>query len=182
VIGLVALSREVHGETFEITERAVSQGILVRSTQDDAGCLVGLECFLPARCAKASTLARFQPWKAKLGLRRRQIIAARFGKFQNRRSHDGADRMTTHVLSPSVAAAVLIKSCHRCEGADFKRLAEYIAGGLPATFPTSSVIPQHRLPLALPGDARVAAAPTWRDTEATRLPDDAIVRVALSRS
>ena len=27
-----------------------------------------------------------------------------------------------------------------------------------------------------------AAAPTWRDTEATPLPDDAIVRVALYRS
>ena len=39
----MALSRQVNGETFEITERAVSQGVLVRSTQDDAGCLVGLE-------------------------------------------------------------------------------------------------------------------------------------------
>jgi len=44
-------SRQVHGEAFEITERAVSQSALVRRTQDDAGCLVGLECFLPARCA-----------------------------------------------------------------------------------------------------------------------------------
>jgi hypothetical protein len=55
--------------------------------------------------------------------------------------------MTTHVLSPAVAATVSIKSCHRCDGADFKRLAEYIAGGTPPTFSTGSVIPQHRLPL-----------------------------------
>src|SRR6516162_5120286 len=58
VIGLVALSRQVHGETFGIAERAVSQSALVSRTQDDAGCLVGLECFLPARCAYAS--ARYQ--------------------------------------------------------------------------------------------------------------------------
>ena len=58
MIGLVALSRQVHGETFEIAERAVSQSALVSRTQDDAGCLVGLECFLPARCAYAS--ARYQ--------------------------------------------------------------------------------------------------------------------------
>jgi len=51
VIGLVALSRQVHGKTFEITERAVSQSTLVSRTQDDAGCLVSLESFLPARCA-----------------------------------------------------------------------------------------------------------------------------------
>src|SRR6516225_1971541 len=51
-MGLVALSRKVHGEAFEITERAVSQSALVSRTQDDAGCLVGLECFLPARCAQ----------------------------------------------------------------------------------------------------------------------------------
>ena len=44
-------SRQVHGEAFEITERAVSQCALVSRTQDDAGCLVSLECFLPARCA-----------------------------------------------------------------------------------------------------------------------------------
>ena len=56
-------SRQVHGEAFEITERAVSQGVLVRSTQDDAGCLLGLECFLPTGCAKAPTVARFHPWE-----------------------------------------------------------------------------------------------------------------------
>src|SRR5262249_13716266 len=33
-------------------------------------------------------------------------------------------------------------------------LAEYIAGSLPSTFSTSSVIPQHRLPSALPGEVR----------------------------
>jgi hypothetical protein len=57
--------------------------------------------------------------------------------------------MTTHVLSPGVAATVAVKSCHRRDGAVFERLAEYIAGGLTPTFSTSSVIPQHFVPLAL---------------------------------
>ena len=92
----------------------------------------------------------FSPGKSN-SQRHRKIIAARFGKFQKRRSHDGTDRMTTHVLSPGVAAAVPIKSCHRCDGANFKHLAEYIAGGFQPTFSTSSVIPQHCLLAALLG-------------------------------
>ena len=91
----------------------------------------------------APTIARFQTRKAKLGLRRRQIIAARFGKLEKCGSHHGADRMTAHVLSPGVAATVPVKPCHWLERADFKRLAEYIARGLPSTFSTSSVILQH---------------------------------------
>ena len=82
--------------------------------------------------------------ESKLGLRRRQIIAARFGKLEKCGSHHDADRMTTQVLSPGVAAAVPVKPCHRLDRADFKCFAEYIAGGLPSTFSTSSVIPQHR--------------------------------------
>jgi hypothetical protein len=33
-------------------------------------------------------------------------IAARFGKLEKSGSHHGADRMTSHVLSPGVAATV----------------------------------------------------------------------------
>ena len=57
--------------------------------------------------------------------------------------------MTTHVLSPGVAATVPVKPCRGCEGADFKRLAQYISGGLPSTFSTSSIVPQHYLPSEL---------------------------------
>ena len=45
-----APSRQVHRKTFEIGKRAVSQGSLMSSAQDYAGCPVGLKCFLPARC------------------------------------------------------------------------------------------------------------------------------------
>ena len=57
--------------------------------------------------------------------------------------------MTAQVLSPGVAATVPIKPCHRLDRADFKHLAEYIAGGLWPTFSASSVIPQHCLLAAL---------------------------------
>ena len=57
-VGLVALSRQVHGETFEITK--LSQSALVSRTQD----------------------------------------VARDLENSKRRSRDGADRMTTDVLSP----------------------------------------------------------------------------------
>src|SRR6516164_5344879 len=67
--------------------------------------------------------------------------------------------MTTHVLSPGVAAAVPVKACHRCDRTNFKHLAEYIAGRLPSTLSTSSVISQHRVPLALSGEVRFV--PIW---------------------
>jgi hypothetical protein len=35
-----------------------------------------------------------------------KIVAAGFGELKKRRGHDGADRVATDVLSPSVAAAV----------------------------------------------------------------------------
>jgi hypothetical protein len=51
--------------------------------------------------------------------------------------------MTAQVLSTGVAATVSEKTRHRLDRADFKRLAEYIAGGVPSTLSTSSVISQH---------------------------------------
>ena len=62
-MGLVALSRKVLGEAFEITERAVSQSALVSRTQDDAGCLVGLECFCQRGAHKHQRSPGFSPGK-----------------------------------------------------------------------------------------------------------------------
>ena len=36
--------------------------------------------------------------------------------------------MAADIFSPGVAAAVPIKSCHRLDRADFKRLAQHVAG------------------------------------------------------
>ena len=43
-----ALSRQVHCKAFEMGERTVSQSCLMSCAQNDSGCLICLECFLPA--------------------------------------------------------------------------------------------------------------------------------------
>jgi hypothetical protein len=43
------VSSQVHRETFEIGECTIGQSSFVRGTQDDAGGLTCLECYLPAR-------------------------------------------------------------------------------------------------------------------------------------
>jgi hypothetical protein len=40
-------------------------------------------------------------------------VAARFGKIEKCRSHHGANRVATDVLSPRIAAAVPVKSGQR---------------------------------------------------------------------
>src|SRR5258708_2349853 len=74
--------------------------------QDHAGRLARLECFLPTRSTEAPTVAGFQAAKTEFRHRCRKIVAAGFGKLEKRGGHDGADRVATDVLSPSVAAAV----------------------------------------------------------------------------
>src|SRR5258708_1776678 len=76
--------------------------------QDHAGRLARLECFLPTRSTEAPTVAGFQAAKTEFRHRCRKIVAAGFGKLEKRGGHDGADRVATDVLSPSVAAAVSV--------------------------------------------------------------------------
>ena len=63
-------------EAFEIGEGAVAQGALVSSAQDHAGCVAGLEGFLPTRRAQAPTISGFQAGKAVVRHRCREIVAA----------------------------------------------------------------------------------------------------------
>ena len=145
-------SRKVYCEAFEIGKRAVSESTLVRGAQDHTRRLACLECFLPARGTEAPTVTWVQSWKAERGNWCRKIIAARFGKFEKRRSHNGTDRVTANVLSPGVAAAIPIKSCHGFDRADIKRLAEHVSGAAPPTASVTPIVPQHcRLsPFAMP--------------------------------
>jgi hypothetical protein len=63
--------------------------------------------------------------------------------------------MTANVLSPSVAAAVPIKSCHRLDRTDFKWLTEHISGGVPPTAAISGIVSQHCRPSTLPCSSEV---------------------------
>jgi len=145
----LAWLRQVHREAFEIAKRAMGQSTLVGSTQDHPGSMVCLERFLPTGCAKAPAIAGLKARKAKLGQRRRKIVAARFGEFEKSRGHQRADRVATNVLTTSVAAAVPIETRHRFDRTDFKRLAKHVSGRTP-WFSTSPVVPQHRNPSAFP--------------------------------
>ena len=86
------------------------QSSFVGGAQDYAGRRAGFECFLPTGRTEAPTVAGLQASKAYFRYRCRKILAARFGNLEKRRGHDGADRVATNVLSPSVAAAVSKKN------------------------------------------------------------------------
>jgi hypothetical protein len=87
----------------------------------------------------------FQAWKAKFRHWCRKIVAMRLGKIEKCRSHHDADRVTAKVLSPSVAAAVPIKTCHGLNRAGFKRFAEYVASCRSSTVSIIPIVPQHGL-------------------------------------
>ena len=140
-------SRKVYCEAFKIGKRAVSESAFVRGTQDHTRRVACLECFLPSRGTEAPTVTRVQAWKAECGNWCRKIVAARFGEFEKRRSHNGTDRVTANVLSPGVAAAIPIKSRHGFDRTDIKRLAEHISWATPPTASVTPIVPQHcRLP------------------------------------
>ena len=101
------------------------QSAFVRGAQDHAGSLAGLKCFLPTRCTEAPTVAGFQAAKAEFRHRCRKIVAAGFGKLEKRGGHDGADRVATDVLAPSVAAAVSKEPRHWAYRAEFEPLTEH---------------------------------------------------------
>ena len=87
-------SGQVHGETLEIGERAVLEGAFVgRPREDHAGRAAHLQRFAPAGRTQAPAVAGPQAGKAELGHRRREIIAAGFGKLEKRGGHDDADRV-----------------------------------------------------------------------------------------
>src|SRR5262245_19968994 len=121
----------------------MTQGSFVRGPQDYARCLTRFECFLPARCTEAPTIAGPQAAKAEFRSRCRKIIAVRLRKLQKRGSHDRADRVTANVLWPGVAAAVSIKPRHRLYRANLEAIAEHVAGN-PAPI-IDTVLSQHRL-------------------------------------
>src|SRR6476661_3089353 len=110
--------------------------------QDHAGRLARLECFLPTRSTEAPTVAGFQAAKTEFRHRCRKIVAAGFGKLEKRGGHDGADRVATDILSPSVAAAVSKEPRHWAYRADFEPLTEHVTG---CARPTASITVVDRL-------------------------------------
>src|SRR5262249_46539008 len=126
---------------FEIGERAVVQGAFVSGAQDHTGRLTCLECFLPTGCAEAPTVAGLQTAKAELRHRCRKIVAVGFGKLEKSSGHDSANGVATHVLSPSIAAAVSKDPRHWFHRAEFEPLTDHVAGYALPTAATTAVVP-----------------------------------------
>src|SRR6476659_9662416 len=121
----------------------MTQSAFVSGAQDHAGRLARLECFLPTRSTEAPAVAGFQAAKAEFRHRCRKIVAAGFGKLEKRGGHDGADRVATDVLSPSIAAAVSKEPRHWAYRADFEPLTEHVTGCARPTASITVVVPQH---------------------------------------
>jgi hypothetical protein len=121
------------------------QSAFVSGAQDHAGSLAGLKCFLPTRCTEAPTVAGFQAAKAEFWHRCRKIVATGFGKLEKRGGHDGANRVATDVLSPSVAAAVSKEARHGVYRAEFKPVTEHVTGCVRPTGSITAVVPQQLL-------------------------------------
>ena len=119
------------------------QRAFVSGAQDHAGSLSGLKGFLPTRCTEAPTVAGFEAAKADFRHRCRKIVATGFGKREKRGGHDGADRVATDILSPSVAAAVSKEARHGVYRAEFKPVTEHVTGWVPPTGSMTAVVPQH---------------------------------------
>ena len=84
----------------------------MRGAQDHARRSAGFESFLPTRRTEAPTVAGLEAGKAEFRHRGLKIVAARLGKLEKRRGHDGADRVAADVLSPGIAAAVAKETGH----------------------------------------------------------------------
>ena len=94
---------------------------------DDLRGGAGIERFLPAGRTQAPAVTGFQAREAVLGHRSRKVVPSRLGKGQKLRRHDGANRMQTHILSPSVAAGVAKEAGQRPVAARLQRSAQHVA-------------------------------------------------------
>src|SRR5262245_35858509 len=95
--------------------------------QHHARRLPGLECLLPAGSAQAPAVACLQSGKPIIRHRRRKIVAARFGEFQELVRHHRTNGMAADFLFGSIAAAVAEESGHRLDRTFLKLAAEDVA-------------------------------------------------------
>src|SRR5882757_8070315 len=104
------------------------KGALMRGTQDNTRGAIFLKGVLPSGCAETPAVACFQPGKAKILPRSRQVITLHFRKRQEFVGDNNAYGVTASVFGARIAAAVAEKAGHRCRGARLQRLSKHVAG------------------------------------------------------
>src|ERR1700704_3016191 len=106
----------------------MAQRPLMCRAQHDARRFACIKGFLPARCAEAPTVARFQTGESESRHGCRKIIAAGFGEFQELGRHDHADGVATEILCACIAAAIAEKTRHRTDGTYLQPATKHVQG------------------------------------------------------
>lgn len=102
------------------------EGRLVRRAQNNSWCAPRLERLAPTRRAQAPAVAGLKSRKAEVGLWRGEIVAPRFGEFEEVGGDLDAYRMQPKIFRPRMAAAGTVKTRQRSVGAAPQRLSEYV--------------------------------------------------------
>ena len=126
----------------------MGQSALVGCSQHHTWRSARIQRLLPTRRTQAPTVARPQPGKAEFRHWGRKIVSTRFGEFEERRGHDGADGVATRVLLPGVAAAVAVKASDRLDRTDFQRFAKHIAWRNRPALSVTAIVSEHAAPSA----------------------------------
>src|SRR5688572_18146978 len=100
----------------------------MRALQHDARCHALLMRLEPTRGAQAPAIAGLQPRKIELGMRRREVVAAKARELEKVLRDLHADGMGAGVLVARVAAAVAKKAGLGPIATALKRFAEHVDG------------------------------------------------------
>jgi hypothetical protein len=100
------------------------EGRLVRRAQNNTWRDPRLERLAPARGAQAPAVAGLKSRKAEVGLWRGEIVAPRFGEFEEVGGDLDAYRMQSKIFRPGMAAAGAVEARQRSVGAALQRLSE----------------------------------------------------------
>ena len=96
--------------------------------EDDIRSESGFEGFLPAGCAQAPLIARFESRKSVFRARRAQVVAGLFGEFEECFGHPHADDVDAVIAGARAAATVAIPPGARVERAGLQDGSEDVAG------------------------------------------------------
>ena len=111
---------------LQVGEVAMGECRFMRGAQHDARRLSGIERLLPAGRAKTPPVAGLEPRKLIVGVRRREIVAARLAEGEEVGGHDGADRVRAEIGGRGVAAAIAEKAGERRIRAGLQEPAEHV--------------------------------------------------------
>src|SRR5262249_25400908 len=116
-------SGKIDGVALQVLKRDDLERRLMGRCENDTRCAACLQRLAPARGAQAPAVAGLEPRKAKVELRRRQIVAARFGKFEELCRYLDDHRMQPEILRTGMTAPGAKKAGERALRAGLQRLA-----------------------------------------------------------